>query len=56
MARECLKKPLAQTGAYRMVVFNSVYNEELSSGEAPPAGMAVTTLAAALASRRCGGA
>lgn len=50
MARECLKKPLAQTGAYRMVVFNGVYNEELSSGEAPPAGVAVTTLAAALAS------
>ena len=50
LARECLKKPLAQTEAHRFVIFNGVYNEELSSAGALPDGVTATPLAAALAS------
>lgn len=53
MARECLKKPLAHTEAHRFVIFNGVYNEELSTGGAPPEGVTVTSLAAALAAGDC---
>ncbi len=49
MARECLKKPLAQTPAFRFVLFNGVFNAELSSEGALPDGVAMTTLSAALA-------
>jgi len=49
VARECLKKPLAQTDAYRFVIFNGVYNEELSSSGPLPEGVTTSSLAAALA-------
>ena len=49
VARECLTKPVAQTGAFRFVIFNGAYNEELSSSGPLPAGVTVTSLAAALA-------
>ncbi|MFT4097702.1 MAG: Fe-S cluster assembly protein SufD [Rhodoblastus sp.] len=49
MARECLTKRIAQTQAHRFVIFNGVYNEELSSDAPLPEGVTATTLSAALA-------
>ena len=50
MARECLKKPIAQTDAFRFVIFNGAYSEELSSTGPLPAGVTAVSLSAALAS------
>lgn len=50
MARECLAKPLAQTAAYRFVIFNGSFNAELSTQGPLPAGVTATSLAAALGS------
>ena len=49
MARECLKKPQAQSDACRFVIFNGVYSEELSTAGPLPEGVSVLSLAAALA-------
>ena len=47
MARECLKKPIAQTDAFRFVIFNGAYSEELSSTGPLPAGVTAVSLSAA---------
>ena len=49
IARDCLKKPVAQTDAYRFVIFNGVYSEDLSSDGPLPDGVTATALSAALA-------